>query len=101
MLDDRPTVGDVAEAIAYRMIAQCRADLVVSTQAGAATNWARRMVAPGTAVTDACSGLTLMDTLVNAGVTINPEAHAVHGLTETDLLNAPELGVARVRRSTS
>ena len=42
------------------------------------------------AVIDACTGLNLMNTLVNAGVTINPEAHAVHGLTETDLLNAPD-----------
>ncbi|TCN53501.1 DNA polymerase-3 subunit epsilon [Rhodococcus sp. SMB37] len=42
------------------------------------------------AVIDAASGAVLLDTLVDCGpVQIEPDAHAVHGITAADLVGAP------------
>ena len=41
------------------------------------------------AVVDAHTGATLLDTLVNPGVPIEPGAQAVHGITDADLAGAP------------
>ncbi len=110
MPDGHPTTDEVAAAIAADpQIAQYRDDLVLSTTAGAATRWARRMLEPGAAVildtettdlldpvvievavVDAATGATLLDTLIDpAGAPINPAAAAVHGLSETALVGAP------------
>ncbi|WP_241665914.1 3'-5' exonuclease [Prescottella subtropica] len=70
--------------------------------------WATRMLSPGAAcildvettgldgaiieiaVIDAATGEVLLDTLVDpGGVPIEPDAHAVHGLTAADLAGAP------------
>lgn len=110
MTDGHPSTQEVAAAIAEDpVVAQYRDDLVLSTTAGAATRWARRMLEPDTAVIldtettdlldpvvievaviDASTGAILLDTLVNpAGAPINPEAAAVHGISNTDLAGAP------------
>ena len=41
------------------------------------------------AVIDACSGTTLLDTLVNPGVPIQPGAQAIHGITDADAPKSP------------
>ena len=41
------------------------------------------------AVVDVHTGATLLDTLVNPGVPIEPGAQAVHGITDADLAGAP------------
>lgn len=72
-------------------------------------DWARRMLAPGVsvivdtettdfvgavveiAVVDSATGETLLDTLVHPGeVDVMPEARAVHGITDADLIGAPD-----------
>ncbi|MEU7822941.1 3'-5' exonuclease [Catellatospora sp. NPDC049133] len=70
-------------------------------------HWARRMLQPGTAVVldvettdldgsvceiaiiDAATGSTLLDTLVNPGRPISPEAQWVHGISDQDVADAP------------
>lgn len=73
-----------------------------------AQQWAQRMLAPGGAcildtetadldsavievsVIDAATGAVLLDTLVDPGdIEIHPDAHAIHGLTSEDLVDAP------------
>lgn len=103
-----PTREQVAAAIAADPVAaQHRSDLVLSTAAGAAVNWARAMLEPGAAVLldtettdlfgavvelaviDAHTGATLLDTLINPGIAIEPGAQSIHGITAADLTNAP------------
>ncbi|MGI5186486.1 3'-5' exonuclease [Dactylosporangium sp. CA-152071] len=107
-VDGTPTREQIAAAIADDPVtAQYKRDLVLATAAGAAVNWARAMLEPGAAVlldtettdlfgavveiavVDAHTGATLLDTLVNPGVPIEPGAQAVHGITDTDLVGAP------------
>jgi DNA polymerase III epsilon subunit-like protein len=81
--------------------------LTLGSEAGAAVNWARAMLEPGAAVIldtettdlhgriveiaviDAATGRTLLDTLVNPGVPIEPGAQAIHGLSDADVADAP------------
>lgn len=109
-IDGTPTRKQVAAAIAADPVAeQYRRDLSLATEAGAAVNWARAMLAPGAsvvldtetadlfgaiieiAVIDSHTGKTLLNTLVDPGPDhpIQPGAHAVHGITDTDLAGAP------------
>jgi hypothetical protein len=105
---DEPTLAQVQALVAADLqVAQYHDDLVLTTQSGAATRWARAMLAPGAAVVldtettdlpgavcelavvDAASGEVLLDTLVNPAVPISPEAQWVHGLTDADVADAP------------
>ncbi len=84
-------------------------DIRLSTEVGEVIRWARRMLEPSAAVIvdtettglfgsvavelaviDAASGKTLLNTLVNpAGVAVEPGAHAVHGISDEELADAP------------
>lgn len=107
-VDGTPTRAQVAAAVAADPVAaQYRKQMALATEAGAAVNWARAMLEPGVAVLldtettdlfgavieiaviDAHTGATLLDTLVNPGVPIQPGAQAVHGLTDADVADAP------------
>jgi hypothetical protein len=102
------TVADVRAAIAGdELLARYEPDIAVATQAGAALRWARAMRDPGAAVivdtettdldgyvieiavVDACTGQTLLDTLVNPGCAISPGAQWVHGITDDEVADAP------------
>jgi hypothetical protein len=108
-IDGQPTREQVAEAVAADPVAtQYRKHMQLSTVAGAAVRWARAMLEPGAAVIldtettdlfdaaiveiaviDACTGATLLDTLVRADRPIQPGARAVHGISDADLADAP------------
>lgn len=100
-IDGGPTTADVAAAIeANPVLRQYRPVIRLHSQVGAAIRFARAMLAPAAAVIldcettdlygaiceiaviDACTGKTLLDTLVNPGMPIEPGAQAVHGLTD-------------------
>ncbi|WP_394622373.1 exonuclease domain-containing protein (plasmid) [Lentzea sp. JNUCC 0626] len=84
-------------------LAPHRRSITIGSAAGAAVNFARAMLEPGCAVIldtettdlhgaiceiaviDACTGRTLLNTLVNPGVPIEPGAHAVHGITDSEV----------------
>jgi hypothetical protein len=107
--DGHPTKAEVAAALADHRGARQYADrITLSTAVGQVIRWARECLQPGVAVVldtettgldgviveiaviDACTGQTLLDTLVNpAGVPIEPGARAVHGITDAELANAP------------
>ncbi|MFF2088640.1 exonuclease domain-containing protein [Nocardia sp. NPDC058176] len=103
-IEGGPTKADVAAAIAANpALAQHRGEIELHSAAGAAIRFARAMLAPGAAVildtettdlygriceiaiVDACTGKTLLDTLVNPGVPITGEASAIHGLSDADV----------------
>ncbi|MGW4719403.1 3'-5' exonuclease [Nocardia sp. NPDC004260] len=106
-IDGRPTKADVAAAIeANPVLRQYRPVIRLHSQVGAAIRFARAMLAPGAAVIldcettdlygaiceiaviDACTGKTLLDTLVNPGMPIQPGAQAIHGLTDEQVTAA-------------
>jgi hypothetical protein len=106
--DGHPTKADLIEALDDDPDLGVHRDaLVVGTTAGAAARWAARMLKQGVAVivdtetTDLdgaiieiaiidTDGTVLVDTLINPGpVPIAPEARQVHGLSQTDLADAP------------
>ncbi|SEP53641.1 Exonuclease [Amycolatopsis saalfeldensis] len=80
-----------------------RKSITIGSAAGAAVNFARAMLEQGVAVIldtetvslggavceiaviDACTGRTLLDTLVNPGVPIEAGAYAVHGITDSEV----------------
>lgn len=84
-------------------VARYLGDIQLHSAAGAAVRFARAMLEPGRAVVldtettdlhgaiceiaviDACTGKTLLDTLVNPGVPIQPDAYAVHGITDSEV----------------
>lgn len=100
-----PTKADVAAAIEDNpVLRRYRGDIHLNSAAGAAIRFARAMLEPDTAVIldtettdlygavieiaviDACTGKTLLDTLVNPGnVPITEGAFAVHGITESQV----------------
>lgn len=103
-IDGGPTKTDVAAAIeANPALRGYRRDIQLHSDAGAAIRFARAMLAPNTAVIldtettdlygavceiaviDACTGRTLLDTLVNPGTPITADAAAVHGLTDAEV----------------
>lgn len=103
-IDAGPTKPDVLAAIAARpAVARYLDDLQLHSAAGAAVRFARAMLEPRAAVIldtettdlhgaiceiaviDACTGKTLLDTLVNPGVPIQPGAFAVHGITDSEV----------------
>lgn len=103
-IDGSPTKADVAAAIdANPVLRQHRNVIQLHSEVGAAIRFARAMLAPGAAVIldtettdlygaiceiaviDACTGKTLLDTLVNPGVPITPGAAAVHGLSDAQV----------------
>ncbi len=105
---DRPTRAMMVDALNEDPTAKPHLNgIVLSTSAGAAVNWARAMLEPGAAVIldtetttlhgaiveiaviDACTGKPLLNTLVRADQPIEPEAHAIHGIADTDLVDAP------------
>lgn len=105
---DAPTVAEVKAAIAaHPALAEHRDHIALSTDAGAALRWARAMREPSAAVildtettdlygyvveiavVDACTGETLLDTLVNPGAPITPGAQWVHGIGDDDVADAP------------
>lgn len=106
-IDGGPTKADVAAAIAAHPGARAfQHDLVLHSAAGAAIRFARTMLEPGRAVIldtettdlhgaiceiaviDACTGKTLLDTLVNPGVPIEPGAFEIHGITDSEVTAA-------------
>lgn len=106
-IDGRPTKADVLAAIQARpAVARFLGDMQLHSAAGAAVRFARAMLEPGKAVIldtettdlhgaiceiaviDACTGKTLLDTLVNPGVPIQPGARAVHGITDSEVTAA-------------
>ncbi|MEV0650015.1 3'-5' exonuclease [Phytomonospora sp. NPDC050363] len=103
-----PSVAQVKAMLdADTAMAPYASHVQLSSQAGAAIRWARAMLEPGAAVIvdtettdlfgrvieiaviDAATGATLLDTLVNPGVPIEPGAQAVHGLRDADVADAP------------
>jgi hypothetical protein len=96
--------GEIAAAPA---VDQYASQLTVATRAGSAVRWARAMLEPGAAVlldtettdlygavcevavVDAATGEVLLDTLVNPGVPITPEAQWVHGIDDAYVTDAP------------
>ncbi|MFI7074268.1 3'-5' exonuclease [Micromonospora sediminicola] len=109
-VDGAPTVKEVTKAIAaHPHLKAHRHEIAVATEAGAAIRWARAMREPGAAVIldtettglhgyivevaviDAATGETLLDTLVNPGCDVEPEAQWVHGITDAELADAPPL----------
>jgi hypothetical protein len=110
LLDDgTPTLEQVrAELVAHPPVAQYAGCIELSCEAGAAVRWARAMLEPGAAVIldtettdldgvaielaviDACTGATLLNTLVDpAGAEISAGAYAVHGISSDALVGAP------------
>jgi hypothetical protein len=107
--DGHPTKTEVAAALAAHPGAAQHADrITLSTEVGEVIRWARSALRPGRAVVldtettgldgvvieiavlDACTGETLLDTLVNpAGVPVEPGARAVHGIGDAELAAAP------------
>jgi DNA polymerase III epsilon subunit-like protein len=106
-LDGGPTRDHVAAAIGrHPGLDRHSDDIVLHPAAGAAIRFARAMLEPGRAiildtettdlygaiceiaVIDAATGATLLDTLVNPGVPIEPGAFAVHGITDADVTAA-------------
>jgi DNA polymerase III epsilon subunit-like protein len=109
-VDGGPTVKQVREALAaHPYLSEHQDQIAVSTEAGAAIRWARAMREPGAAiildtettglagyavevaVVDACTGETLLDTLVAPGCEVEPEARWVHGISDAELVDAPSL----------
>lgn len=103
----KPSALQVLEAITIdRFVHHC-ADIVLSTEAGAAIRWARDMVKPGVAclldtetvdlgaaiceiaVIDAANGEALLNTLVNPGMSISQGAFRIHSISNADVVNAP------------
>lgn len=103
-IDGGPTKDDVAAAIdANLALRRYRGDIQLHSDAGAAIRFARAMLEPGkavildtettdlfgaiceVAVIDACTGRTLLDTLVNPGVPITSGAYAVHGISDEEV----------------
>ncbi|MFD7161266.1 exonuclease domain-containing protein [Kribbella sp. NPDC059898] len=103
-LDGGPGKDDVLAAIEDRpAVAHYLSDLRLNSAAGAAVRFARAMLEPGRAVVldtettdlygavceiaviDACTGKTLLDTLVNPGVPIEHGAYVVHGITDAEV----------------
>ncbi|MBO0871812.1 MAG: 3'-5' exonuclease [Pseudonocardia sp.] len=104
--DVDPTVTQVRAFLASHPAGRFRRDIRIATSHGAAVRWARAMLRPGTAVildtettdlygavceiavTDT-TGAVLLNTLVNPGVPIRPDAQRVHGITDADVATAP------------
>jgi hypothetical protein len=105
-----PAVAEFAAAVAaHPYLAQHAADIAVATEAGAAVRWARAMREPGAAVIldtettdldgyvvevavlDAATGEVLLDSLVQPGAPVAPEARWIHGITDAELADAPTL----------
>lgn len=103
-----PSKAQILEAIiGNKVVAQFCADIVLSTEAGAAITWARDMLLPGAAclldietvdlqapvceiaVIDAATGETLLNSLVNPGVPISRSAFRAHGISDADVASAP------------
>lgn len=103
-VDGGPTKPDVLAAIHARpAVRRYASDMQLHSAAGAAVRFARAMLEPGRAVIldtettdlhgavceiaviDAATGGTLLDTLVNPGVPIQPGAHAVHGISDSEV----------------
>nr|WP_052478641.1 3'-5' exonuclease [Kibdelosporangium sp. MJ126-NF4]CEL19672.1 hypothetical protein [Kibdelosporangium sp. MJ126-NF4]CTQ94528.1 hypothetical protein [Kibdelosporangium sp. MJ126-NF4] len=103
-VDGGPDKPDVLAAIQARpAVHRYLGDMQLHSAAGAAVRFARAMLEPGRAVIldtettdlhgaiceiaviDACTGKTLLDTLVNPGVPIQPGAQAVHGILDSEV----------------
>lgn len=103
-IEGAPAKPDVLAAIQARpAVARYLGDMQLHSAAGAAVRFARAMLEPHRAVIldtettdlhgaiceiaviDACTGKTLLDTLVNPGVPIQPGAFAVHGITDSEV----------------
>jgi hypothetical protein len=108
--DGAPAVREFRAAIAaHPYLHEHRAAIAVATEAGAALRWARAMREPGAAVIldtettdldgyvvelavlDAETGEVLLDSLVNPGCPVHPEARWVHGISDAELAGAPPL----------
>jgi Exonuclease len=105
--DGQPDRDEVERAIAaHPGAARHRRSLMLGTGVGRAIRWARAMLEPGAAVildtetTDlpgpVCeiavvdtTGEVLLDTLVDPGQPISPEATWVHGIADADVAGAP------------
>jgi DNA polymerase III epsilon subunit-like protein len=98
-----------AAVAAHPYLREHREVIAVVTDAGAALRWARAMREPGAAVVldtettdldgfvvevavlDAATGEVLLDSLVNPGCPVHPQARWVHGISDADLADAPPL----------
>ncbi len=108
--DGAPNPTEFRAAItAHPYLREHREAIAVSTEAGAALRWARAMREPGAAVIldtettdldgyvvevavlDAATGQVLLDSLVNPGCPVHPEARWVHGISDAELADAPPL----------
>lgn len=106
-IEGGPTKAGVAAAIQGRpAVRRYLHDMQLHSAAGAAIRFARAMLEPGKAVIldtetvslhgaiceiaviDACTGKTLLDSLVNPGVPIEQTAFAIHGITDS-MVTAP------------
>lgn len=107
--DGHPTKDEVAEALAAHHGASSHADHIeLSTAVGDVIRRARACLEPGAAVIcdfettdlggvaievaiiDACTGATLLNTLISPdGVHVEDGARAVHGITDAELTDAP------------
>lgn len=107
--DGHPAKAEVGAALAaHRGASKYTASVTLSTAVGEVINWARACLRPGAAVVvdtettdldgvvieiavvDACTGQTLLDTLVNpGGVPVGDGARAVHGISDDELAGAP------------
>jgi DNA polymerase III epsilon subunit-like protein len=108
-IEGGPTKTDVTAAIqANPVVRRYRRDMQLHSAAGAAIRFARAMLEKDAAVIldtetvslhgavceiaviDACTGKTLLDTLVNPGVPIEQGAFEVHGITDS-MVTAPDV----------
>jgi len=109
-IETAPTVKQVKALLAEHPVISGypKGTVALATEAGAAVRWARAMREPGRAVIldfettdldgfavevgvlDACTGQTLLDTLINPGAPIQPGAYWVHGVSDTDVADAPQ-----------
>lgn len=103
-----PSKAQILEAITMDgAVAQFCTDIVLSNEVGATIRWAKDMLKPGAAclldtetvdlhapiceiaVIDAATGETLLDSLVNSGVSITQGSFRVHGISGAAVTNAP------------
>lgn len=107
--NSKPSIDTVGRSLARDKVArQFKNQIQLGVcESAAVARWARDMLIPGAAVIldtettglpgrvcelaviDAATGETLLNTLVNPGVPIEPEAQAVHGISDEAVAGAP------------
>ncbi len=104
----KPDKATLSRALARDKLARAYTkEIVFGSDRGLIVQWAREVAAPGVscvldtethdlhgrvceiAVIDTATGQTLLDTLVNPGVPMEPGAQAVHGISDAAVADAP------------